>query len=93
MLERLGEWEQAVAAYYLCLHFSGATAEVSQIICQVSDMFNGTVAQSTNDMAVIQLRIQASVITRLWHNFFNLPSSSNVIQTMDTVKHKFGWQI
>lgn len=37
VLEKLGEWEQALAAYFLCLFFCGGSTEVTQIICQIFD--------------------------------------------------------
>ena len=35
VLEKLGDWVQSVAAFYLCLYFSG-TNEMTKVICQAS---------------------------------------------------------
>lgn len=35
VLEKLGQWEEALAAYFLCLHFNSRSSDITPIICQV----------------------------------------------------------
>ena len=37
VLEKLGHWEQALAAYFLCAHYSGGTNEMTPVICQARE--------------------------------------------------------
>ncbi|CAI8051112.1 LON peptidase N-terminal domain and RING finger protein 3, partial [Geodia barretti] len=37
VLESLGRWEESLAAYFLCLHFSSGSTDVTPIICQIID--------------------------------------------------------
>ena len=47
MLESLGRWEESLAAYFLCLHFSSGSTDVTPIICQVSVAFRNDLVVHT----------------------------------------------
>ena len=47
VLESLGRWVESLAAYFLCLHFSNGSTDVTPIICQVIVAFRNDLAVHT----------------------------------------------